>query len=303
MAAARLRMLVPDDGLPAEAQPNAAEALRLVRKAQLYRPAKVLELAGAAQAALGTRSVGYWEVMEQQAEAAANLGAWDTLRAACAAITRRFAPAVSSRAGLTRGLELEARCDWAAALRTYIEVLADDAGCRRAYKRQVAVLKAQRRLPEAAAALNHYLSYWATDAAAWAEACALALEAGRAAHACYAANELVLCDPNNHAAHTLVGDVLLTAGSVSDVVQARKHYAASVSARRKGNLRALYGLWYAAAVLDSVQAPSKTERARNSKVLVWARKAVKAEYQALPEPAVYSFVDEVVEEAVPTASR
>lgn len=295
MAARRLRELVPDNADPVEGYPGSDEVLRLLRESQLHRPDLVLKFAPKALTTLSSRRTAYWDTQEQLARAAAELGAWDVLRVACGAITARFAPGRSSRSALTHGLRREARGNWDSAMRTYIEILADDPTCVRAYARQVAVLKATRKLPEAIAQLNHYLSYYSTDAAAWSELCALCLVATRTAHALYAANELVLCDPNNHAAHTLVADVLMTSGTPMDMLQARKHYAASLSARRRGNLRALYGLWYAATALENTSAPSKDERAKNTSVLQWARSAINAEYEKLPNAASYAFVKDVID--------
>lgn len=294
----RLLELIPNEQVTDYAPSR--EALKLIRESRLHRPTLVLNLVTHAIPSVRRNTLEYWDILEQQANAAAEVGNWDVLKAATTAICARFAPSASSRARLTHGLRREAYGQYDAATRTYIEILADDASYNRAYKRQVALLKCQRRIPEAIAQCNYYLSYFATDRDAWAELSALCLQANRAAHALYAANELVLCDPNNHAAHTLVADIYLTSGARDDIVLARKHYAASLAARKFNNLRALYGLWYAASLIDALPGISEEESAHNLKLLNWAKSHISEVYAGLSDSTDYDFALEMINQPLPS---
>lgn len=151
-----------------------------------------------------------------------------------------------------------------------------------AYKRQVAVLKSEMKTPEAVSMLNYYLSFYPNDADAWAELCALCLSLGRLSHALFAASELVVNDPRNHAYLTLTADVYMTCQGKENFLHAREYYAASLMARKYGNLRALYGLWLACSLLSDNELLDKEEEiSRNCKLLEKAKKGVMAIYDKL----------------------
>ncbi len=296
MAASKLRALVPVTSGGDRNQRGAKDALRLLRESHLYRPDLVLWLRDVASGQLRPRSVEYWDVQEQICTAAAEQGEWELLKSVSKRIYEKFPSSFRTR--LMFGRRREALSLWPDALKTYMELVADDPMCRLAYKRQVAVLKSQQKVPEAIAMLNYYLSHFGTDGEAWAELAVLCLEQTRISHALYAANELVLIDPNNHASHTLVADIYMTAGDKEEVVLARKHYAASLSARKKKNLRALYGMWLAASVLDQNYELSTEEQVHNLKMLNWAKEAISGTYLELPNADEYAFVPEVLEKGI-----
>jgi hypothetical protein len=227
----------------------ATEALAVVRRAPLYRPDVSLALAATARAAHSSDSVAYWDITEQLALAAADRGAWAVFDRAVDELRGRF-PA-SWRVDMVLGYLAEARGAWDGALKVYMHVVAGDPLRRPAYRRQVAVLKAQRRGADAIALLNHFLSMFSCDVDAWAELAALCLAEGRMEHALFAANEVLLHSPAGWAAHVAVADVHMTMGGAQHWLSARRHYSASLAARRGGNMRALYGLWMAASALDA----------------------------------------------------
>lgn len=294
MAEKKLRELIPvTTGLKKE-HLEAKEALALLRTSNLYRPDLVLWLGDAATSQLRPRSIEYWDVQEQICNAAAVLREWDILKSISKRIYDRFP--TSFRMRLLFGRRREALSLWPDALKTYVEIIADDPMCQLAYKRQVAVLKSQHKLQEAIAMLNYYLGHFGTDAEAWAELAVLCLEQTRISHALYAANELVLIDPNNHASQTLVADIYMTAGEKEDMILARKHYAASLSLRKKKkNLRALYGVWLASSVLESHFKLPEDEQALNQQILEWSKKAIAGVYGEMPNADEYSFVSKVLE--------
>lgn len=245
MAAAAL-----DSHLASSTSPTpsvAATALSLISDARLYRPRTVLRLADAVLLAHPPSTRPFWHAVEQLALAAYQVFDSPTAAHFVRRILNRFPN--SSRAKLLQAIGHEAHCKWVDAAHAYIRIIHADPLFQPAYKRQVALFKSQLKLPEAAALLHDYLDKFTTDFDAWAELCALDLQLGRFAHAIYAANELLLLDPHNHAAHIVVADVYATLGGVQNLCLARKHYAASLSMRAAPNLRALYALWLVCATL------------------------------------------------------
>lgn len=248
-AAAELEALLRDAG----AKPSghvASAALAIVRRAPLHRPDLALALGEAAQRSHGADTVAYWDIVEQRLRAAAACGQPALLSRLSDLIRARFPR--SWRADLLLAECAEARGAWGAALRVYMRLVEEEPLRLAAYKRQVAVLKAQRRVPEAIALLNYVLRHFSTDIDCWAELAALCLAEGRMEHALFAANEVLIHSPSKFAAHVLIADVQMTMGGYQNFLSARRHYSASVNARRKGNMRGLYGMWLAASALNRV---------------------------------------------------
>lgn len=248
-AAAELEELLRGADVAANGR-AASEALAIVRRAPLHRPDLVLALGDVARCAHGSDSVPHWDIAEQHARAAAACGQSGVLERLAGLISARFPR--SWRAEMLAGDAAEARGAWTAALRVYMRIVEEDPLRAAAYKRQIAMLKAQRRVPEAIALLNYFLRHFSTDVDGWAELTALCLAEGRMEHALFAANEVLIHSPSRFAAHVLVADVHMTMGGYQNWLSARRHYSASLSARRKGNMRALYGMWLAASALQRI---------------------------------------------------
>ncbi|KAI0567200.1 Tetratricopeptide repeat domain 35 [Gracilaria domingensis] len=274
MASAAVAALLPRAAQSAAA---AAQLLSAIADGSLYLPQLVAQHAALALTAHRPTSRRYWDVLEQLFIAACQLRDNASASSALSRILGRFPDSARSR--VLRGLSLEANCDWIAAANEYIQLIAEHPRAQNAYKRQIALFKSQRKLPEAAALLHHYLDMFATDFDAWAELCSLALQLGRFAHAIFAANELLVIDPENHAAHVVVADVYVTLGGVEHLCLARKHYAASLALRPAPNLRALYGLWLVCAmIIDGELLDDDTERSTTMRLLTLARKGITAVY-------------------------
>ncbi|CAN8066081.1 unnamed protein product [Agarophyton chilense] len=255
----------------------AARLLCAAAERVLFVPQLVVQHAASALRAHRDTSRVYWDALEQLFVAACHLRDRSTASSALARITKAFPHSARSR--LLVALDLEARGHVVAAANHCVRIVADHPCYSNAYKRQIALLKSQRKLPEAAALLHHYLHLFATDFDAWAELCSLALQLQRFAHAIFAANELLLIDPENHAAHVLVADVYATVGGVQHLCLARKHYAASLALRPAPNLRALYGLWLVCAkLLDGNLLEHQPETDLTLRLLSVARKGITAVY-------------------------
>lgn len=285
---------------------EAANALSVIRRAPLFRPDVVLELGYLARRLYSAKSLLYWDITEEIAIAAADRGKWDILQNAITEISNRFPK--SWRLGMLIGRREESKCLWNSAIKIYMGIVDRNPLSRIAYKRQVAVLKSQCKIQEAIALLNYYLTLFSRDLEAWAELCSLCLSRGRLEHAIFAANELILHSPMDYAAHIVVADVYMTIGGDENVFCARKHYATSLLCKKRSNMRALYGMWLAAATLSRSNKwnfshsaemmqphgilPSLNElRAENINILQWSRNAIQCANESprsFPESSVQS---------------
>ncbi|OSX73991.1 hypothetical protein BU14_0315s0001 [Porphyra umbilicalis] len=191
----------------------------------------------------------YYAGLEAAAAAAWEVGATAVGDAAAATLSAVFPG--TPRLDRLLALRAEAVGDVAAAASTYRSAIAAaPATSAGAAKRQVALAKGAGRPAAAAALLRAYLATWATDVGAWEELGALAAAAGRADEAVFAAAEAFTLAPGGWARPTRLADAYYTAGGGDALRRARVYYAVSLRARRRGNVRALVGLWLAASALE-----------------------------------------------------
>lgn len=264
-----------------------ADALSIIRAGHLNRPFLVVFL-GQSLLSKSQRlpPKTYWDIASDVCRAASECGAVDLANNLLQQLTQKF-PKSSRRVSLA-GIVLEAQAYYDRAMRLYMEFIDSEPLSSSLYKRQVAILKAQLKWNEAIALLNYYLSLYSQDTQAWAELCAICLRLGRMSHAIFAATELVMNDPRNHAYHTLLADVYFTSGGHHNINMARRHYTASVNLRQRGNLRALFGLWLCSTLHSN---PSDTAaKTSDSSVSVsiqmrdHTRNAINAVYSSIPHP-------------------
>lgn len=251
-AKAALKELIPESKTLRQGRDGAlaTSALAILRRAPIYDPDLPLHIGGVARLHHSDKSIEYWEIMEQIVLAAIDRGVWSVFVHLGNEVKERFPD--SWRVSLLIGRRDEALGKWDDAMKRYMSVTEKDPMRGPAYKRQVAVLKAQRKLPEAVSLLNYYLGLFSGDAEAWGELCSLCLATGRIEHALFAANELILLKYDDIAAHILVADIHMTLGGFQNFLSARRHYSFCLSMRgRTRSMRALYGLWMAAMHLRS----------------------------------------------------
>lgn len=280
MAARELNKLVQAPTWKAPSATTAGSILSLIREARLPRSDLVLQLGDHALSRMSARTRAYWDVLAQICGAAGEGGEYEVMDSTFAKIIARFPH--SPRAFILLGRAHEVKGKFQEAMDTYIGVLKEEPMVPAAYKRQVAVLKSEEKLPAAVSMLNYYLSLYSDDTDAWAELCSLCLALGRFTHAVFAANELVVADPGNHAYQTLAGDVYMTCGGEDNLIRAREHYASSLMARKYGNLRALFGLFLACSrLLDNGVLSSEQDTRRNDRLLVVAQEGIRAVYGKL----------------------
>lgn len=236
----------------------------------------------------------YWHVLTHMVRAAGEVGQLTIAHRLLHRASTTFPGSV--RHDVLHGMLHEAAGRPSLAIDAYIRAVSADAlhgGA--AYKRQVAALKMQGKVSEAATLLNYYLHLFGRDAEAWVELVGLSLRLGRVAHALFASAELVLMDPGNYAYHILAADVYMTCSpSMHNVGMAQTHYISALNCSRRNNLRALYGIWLSTKLLLQQEGPrgghddddedsaskdeAQREREQNERLQAQTRHAVMAIY-------------------------
>lgn len=124
----------------------------------------------------------------------------------------------------------------------YDHVLKADPVNMAAWKRKVAVCKAEGDLTSATIELNQYLEVFQTDEQAWQELFDLYVAQRKFELAKFAAEELITSAPENYLYHLQYADVLYSLGGRANVELASVYYSQSLELNMGGkNLRALYG--------------------------------------------------------------
>merc|ERR1719300_270345 len=148
-----------------------------------------------------------------------------------------------------------------------------------AKKRQVAIYKAQKKIPEAIEKLNEYLKRFMTDYEGWNEMCDLYLSIHDYSNAAFCLEELLMSNPHNHLYHQKYADIKYTYGGTDNMELARSYYAQAVKLC-PSNMRALYGLFLSAINLSSSSGKGAKERSLNSKYAAWAAEQIATKYKA-----------------------
>lgn len=271
---------------------SAAQLLAFLTDANLSRPSIVLEYGQLALSEHRPTTREYWNVVSDIIQAAAHLGEHEIANSYVKKTMDRFPKSI--RSFVLLGISQESRGLFREAMTKYIDVISKQPMAPPVYKRQVAVFKSEMKIAEATALLNQYLSFYGDDFSAWAELCALCLQLGRFSQALFSANELVLIEPNNFAAHITVADVYITCGGHQNLLQARFHYSSSLNARPKANLRALYGLQHVCSLLSIEPSASEEERDRNERLLALAKNGILDCYKSSEANLSIAFVEDML---------
>ncbi|KAK7478660.1 hypothetical protein BaRGS_00030123 [Batillaria attramentaria] len=134
----------------------------------------------------------------------------------------------SVRVRRLEGMLLEAEGRYEQAREVYKAILDKDDANMFARKRLVAILKAQRKIPEAIEKLNEYLKKFMTDYEGWNELCDMYLSMHDYTNACFCMEELIMSNPHNHLYHQKYADIKYTYGGTDSMEIARTYYAQAV---------------------------------------------------------------------------
>ena len=150
----------------------------------------------------------------------------------------------SLRVRRLQAMTYEAQADFDRAEDEYNSILQLDQTNLYARKRQIAILKAKGRIPEAIQKLNEFLKEFMTDYEAWTELCDLYLSQADYSSAAFCMEELLMSNPHNHLFHQKYAEIRYSQGG-NDNMEVARSYFAQAAKLQAGNLRALYGLFLA----------------------------------------------------------
>jgi len=136
----------------------------------------------------------------------------------------------------------EANGNYGKAISLCDEILKLDPVNTFAWKRKIAIMKAQGDYDLATKELTKYLQVFSSEESGWQELAQLYIAANKFELAKFCLEELILLVPSNYLFHLLYAEVLYTLGSKTDFEIARKYFAQSLELKPEGNLRASYGL-------------------------------------------------------------
>lgn len=266
------------------------EIIRLLRASSLNRPWAVLRSGKNALITHKKTNQDYWEILSDMCRAASECGDFQTVERLLRYLCNQFPS--SPRCEVLHGLLLESQGKRMDAMGKYMNVVEKQPLSPNAYKRQIAIMKSECKWSEAIALVNFYLSIYTQDMEAWSELCALSLRLGRLSHALFAASELVMNDEGNYTYHLLLADVYMTCKPTTHFIKmAQSHYTKSATLRKRGNLRALYGIWLTCTALFNRVNSNDDESSHLLQIQNHTVSAIQAVYKSTTYYQNYHHVD------------
>lgn len=217
-----------------------------------------------------------WLIYEQVCIAALDCHRFDTVQECLRNLDYQFPE--SLRVCKLKAMELEALERYDGAMKLYDSILQHDDSNSVIYKRKVAILKAQNKIPEAIKELTDYLKKFMSDHEAWMELCDLYLAEQDYNKAAFCMEELIMSNPHNHLYHQRYAEIQYTIGGFENMELARAYFAQSVKLNPH-NMRSLFGFFLASSnVAASPRCPAQKKR-ENLKYAAWAGQQISNKYQ------------------------
>ncbi|XP_033726460.1 ER membrane protein complex subunit 2-like [Pecten maximus] len=242
-----------------------------------------------------------WVVYEQVCIAALDCQRFDLVDACISVLKDNFPKSI--RVDRLRGMFFEAQERFNKAEDVYKSIIDRDETNMFAKKRQVSVLKAQNKIPEAIDKLNSYLREFMTDFEAWTELCDLYLSQQDYQKASFCIEELIMSNPHNHLYHQKYAEICYTQGNFE---QARSYFAQALKLN-PNNIRALYGCFLSSCSLASTS--KSKEKQANVKYAAWAAQQLKEKYvtvqseEATKQTKILETIDRLLESTTEKASN
>lgn len=217
-----------------------------------------------------------WLIYEQVCLAALDCHRLDIAQECLHSLNHQFPG--SLRVTKLRAMELEALERYEDALKLYDSILQHDESNSVIYKRKVAVLKAQNKIPEAIKELADYLKKFMSDHEAWMELADLYLAEQDYNKAAFCVEELILFNPHNHLYHQRYAEIQYTIGGFENMELARAYFAQSIKLNPR-NIRSLYGFFLSASNIAGSPKCSALKKKENLKFATWAGHKISSRYQ------------------------
>ncbi|XP_060069117.1 ER membrane protein complex subunit 2-like [Ylistrum balloti] len=237
-----------------------------------------------------------WVVYEQVCIAALDCQRFDLVDACISVLKDNFPKSI--RVDRLRGMLYEAQGRFNIAEEVYKSIIDRDETNMFAKKRQVSVLKAQNKIPEAIDKLNSYLREFMTDFEAWTELCDLYLSQQDYQKAAFCIEELIMSNPHNHLYHQKYAEICYTQGNFE---QARSYFAQALKLNPNNICRSSS---------CSLASTSKSkEKQANVKYAAWAAQQLKEKYvtvqseEATKQTKILETIDRLLESTTEKASN
>lgn len=215
-----------------------------------------------------------WPIIEQVLMAAIDLRDEKLIKESLLMLEAQF-PGSSRVRRLKYMAKLEMRERYEDAITAYDEMIRSDDSNPFPYKRRIAVLIAQKRIPEAIESFTHFLSRFMNDQEAWLELCDLYIREQEYSKAAFCMEELILINPHNYLYHTKLAEIYYTSG----LIEMARSYFAQALKLSPNSPRALYGLYMAATNLATTSKSNTAKRKENAKIARWALENVSKLYR------------------------
>jgi tetratricopeptide (TPR) repeat protein len=216
-----------------------------------------------------------YPILEQVVIAALDLHDHELLKQCLSQLETKFpASARVKRIKTMARLELRERYD--EALKVYDDMIKADEANSILYKRKIAIIIAQRRIPEAVKELTEYLKKFMNDQEAWMELSDIYIQEQEYHKAAFCLEELILLNPHNTLYHTRLGEIYYTMSTGDSLDLARSYFAQAIKLN-PNNLRGLYGLF-----LSTTHPASKStsqKKKENQRVSSWCLSKISSLYQ------------------------
>jgi len=174
--------------------------------------------------------------------------------------------------------KLELRERFEEANQAYDEMIRKDESNSLLYKRKIAILIAERRIPEAIKELTEYLKKFMNDQESWLELSELYIQEQEYSKAAFCIEELILANPHNHLYHERYAEIQYTINTPESLELSRSYYAQALRLNQN-NLRALYGLLLSANSVATLPKCSSQKKKENLRLATWASTQISKLYK------------------------
>lgn len=214
-------------------------------------------------------------ILEQVCIAALDCHILSVVKTCIEALSKEFPK--SLRVKKLEAMYFEANEDYETALDILNGIIKVDETNSAAWKRKVAVLKAQGKTVDVVKELTEYLKVFMADMEAWQELSEIYISEQDFNKAAFCIEELILHNPHNHLLHQRYADIKYTQGGVENLETARSYYSQALKINPK-NMRALYGLYLTGSALSTSSKCSVQKKKEAVKLVEWTQKEIKNRY-------------------------
>ncbi len=218
-----------------------------------------------------------WQVLEQVCIAAMDLHDMEVVKDCLTQLDLKFPNSIRVRR-LKAMAKLELRERFEDAIQVYDEMIKKDESNSLLYKRKIAILIAERRIPDAIKELTEYLKKFMNDQEAWLELSDLYIQEQDYSKAAFCIEELILANPHNHLYHGRYAEIQYTINTAESLELSRSYFAQALRLNQN-NMRALYGLLLAANSVATFPKTTSQKKKENLRLANWASTQISKLYK------------------------